>query len=66
MGRDYLWHVRTREGERGPFLTRRAAAVELCEFIGAMEFIDRHPECVPTGVDIRDVTIVHCCLPNIF
>jgi len=52
------WYVRTREGLRGPFGSRRAAEAEAELFVDTMAYLERAAE-LPSGVDGADVTVVN-------
>ncbi len=53
---DERWYVRTREGMRGPFGSRRAAAAEAALFVDTMAYLERLR--TPDHVDRDGATIV--------
>lgn len=53
---DERWYVRTREGMRGPFATRRAAEAEARLYVDTMEYLER--AVLPPELDRSDVTVV--------
>ena len=52
------WFFDTREGQRGPFATRKAAELELQRFIDTMEFLEDRKDSLPSDVNWSDVTVV--------
>lgn len=55
---DERWYVRTREGLRGPFGSRRVAEAEARLFVETMAYLESVEE-LPAGVDPGDVTVVN-------
>jgi hypothetical protein len=52
------WFVRTREGKRGPFRSRREAQAEARLYVDTMVYLNGDPV-LPEGVDRDDVTVVN-------
>lgn len=55
---DDRWFVRTREGTRGPFGSRRAAEAEADLFVDTVMYIEQIHPSVPPDVDPGDITCV--------
>jgi hypothetical protein len=55
---DERWFVRTREGMRGPFSSRRAAEAEADLFVDTVKFLEEHHPGVPEDIDRDDITVV--------
>lgn len=55
--RDERWFVRTREGLRGPFRSRREAQAEMRLFVDTMVYLS--DETLPEHIDRDDVTVVN-------
>src|SRR5690606_22964723 len=53
---DDRWYVRTREGMRGPFGSRRAAEAEAELFVDTLKFLEQNQRSVPPGIDPDDIT----------
>lgn len=51
---DDRWFVRTREGMRGPFGSRRAAAAEADLFVDTVKYLEQHHR----DLDPGDITVV--------
>ncbi len=56
---DDRWFVRTREGLRGPFGSRRAAEAEAALFVETLQYLEQHRPALPPGGNQTDVTVVH-------
>ena len=56
---DSRWYVRTREGLRGPFGSRRAAEAEAALFVDTMTYLERAGATLPADVNGGDVTVVN-------
>ena len=52
------WYVRTREGRRGPFGSRRAAEAERALYVDTMSYLER-ADTLLAGLDGVDVELVH-------
>jgi hypothetical protein len=52
------WFVRTREGKRGPFRSRREAQAEARLYVDTMAYLSDDPV-LPDHVDRDDVTVVN-------
>ncbi len=61
-----LWYVRTREGNRGPFVNRRDAVTELLRYADTMRYVDANRAILPDNLDWDDVTIVTVHEPRTF
>jgi hypothetical protein len=55
---DERWFVRTREGRRGPFGSRRAAEAEAALFVDTVQYLEQNRPSVPPDVDQDDITVV--------
>jgi len=55
---DDRWFVRTREGRRGPFGSRRAAEAEAELFVDTVKFLQQNHPAMRRDVDPDDVTVV--------
>lgn len=55
---DERWFVRTREGRRGPFRSRREAQAEARLFVDTMMYLNDDPA-LPDHIDRDDVTVVN-------
>lgn len=60
---DDRWFVRTREGMRGPFGSRRAAEAEAELFVDTVKYLEQNQRTVPPGVDPDDITCVQLGQP---
>lgn len=58
------WFVRTREGIRGPFVTRSCAEAELRLYVDTMQFLEEHQGSMPSHLDLADVTVVDLDTPR--
>lgn len=52
------WYFRTREGDRGPFVTREAAVLELMRYIDTMEFVEENEAGLPSDIEWGDMVFV--------
>lgn len=55
---DDRWFVRTREGMRGPFGSRRAAEAEAELFVDTVKYLQQNHPSVPPDVDSDDITVI--------
>ena len=55
---DDRWYVRTREGRRGPFGSRRAAEAEAALFVETMAYLEQ-ARMLPPDIDCADVEVVN-------
>lgn len=55
---DDRWFVRTREGRRGPFGSRRAAEAEAELFVDTVVFLEQNLRALPPDVDADDITLI--------
>lgn len=60
---DGAWFVRTREGDRGPFRTRRHAEAELLLYVETMSYLEEFGGSVPDAFDPNDVIVVDMDTP---
>ena len=63
---DKRWYFLTREGNRGPFDSRKEAETELKLYADAMEFINDNESSLPSGADWTNVTFVDAKEPSKF
>jgi len=52
------WYFETREGERGPFASRKAARFELQRYVDTMDFLDENEDSLPPGADWGNITLI--------
>ena len=55
---DDRWFVRTREGMRGPFGSRRAAEAEAELFVDTVKFLQQNQPAVSRDVDPDDLRVI--------
>lgn len=55
---DDRWYVRTREGRRGPFGSRRAVEAEAALFVDTMAYLQQ-AQALPPNLDCADVEVVN-------
>ena len=61
---DAGWCFQTREGERGPYPSRDAAAGELTRYVETMSFLHEHRSKLPKDLNWDDVTLVEMAAPS--
>ncbi len=53
-GFDWFYHIR--EGQRGPFTSREAAAADLAQYLATLRFIEENAASLPDDLDAQEIT----------
>ena len=58
------WFYLIRAGQRGPFVSRKAAQEDLAEYLRSVRFIEENPGSVPENLDADEITHIEIKPPQ--
>ncbi len=61
---EFAWYYHIREGQRGPFASKRAAEDDLAEYLSTVRFIEENADALPEDLNADEVTHIEIKAPQ--